>query len=166
MCGWTSTPAHQANAHNFSSFHMMHIIPIILYFTWLAFRKYISILSFETYETISFSVLGKPLFSPIHWLGFTSVIFIAILVLVLLFSRQVMSAPLQPHKLWPARLLCPWAFPSKNTRVGCHFLLQGIFPTQGWNSHLLLSRWVFYRWSPGKLNPCSRDIIFRNYTSY
>ena len=25
----------------------------------------------------------------------------------------------------------------KNTRVGCHFLLQGIFPTQGSNSHLL-----------------------------
>ena len=26
----------------------------------------------------------------------------------------------------------------KNTRVGCHFLLQGIFPTQGSNLHLLL----------------------------
>ena len=28
---------------------------------------------------------------------------------------------------WPASLLCPWNFPGKNTRVGCHFLLQGIF---------------------------------------
>ena len=28
-------------------------------------------------------------------------------------------------------------FPGKNTGVGCHFLLQGIFPTQGWNWHLL-----------------------------
>ena len=27
--------------------------------------------------------------------------------------------------------------PGKNTGVGCHFLLQGIFPTQGWNPHLL-----------------------------
>ena len=27
----------------------------------------------------------------------------------------------------------PWEFPSKNARVGCHFLLQGIFPTQGKN---------------------------------
>ena len=26
--------------------------------------------------------------------------------------------------------LCPWNFPSKNTGVGCHFLLQGIFLTQ------------------------------------
>ena len=38
---------------------------------------------------------------------------------------------LRPHGLYPARLLCPWNFPGKNTRVGCHFLLQGIFPTQG-----------------------------------
>ena len=28
-------------------------------------------------------------------------------------------------------------FPSKNTRLGCHFFLQGIFPTQGSNPHLL-----------------------------
>ena len=35
------------------------------------------------------------------------------------------------------RLLCPWNFPVKNTRVGCHFLLQGIFLTQGWNPCLL-----------------------------
>ena len=32
-----------------------------------------------------------------------------------------------------SRLLCPWAFPGKNTGVGCHFLLQGIFLTQGSN---------------------------------
>ena len=34
-------------------------------------------------------------------------------------------------------LLCPWNFPGKNTGVGCHFLLQGIFLTQGLNPHLL-----------------------------
>ena len=31
----------------------------------------------------------------------------------------------------PARLLCPWSFPSNKTGVGCHSLLQEIFPTQG-----------------------------------
>ena len=41
-----------------------------------------------------------------------------------------------PHGLLPARLLCPWDFPGKNTGVGCHFLLQGIFPTQGLNPGL------------------------------
>ena len=35
------------------------------------------------------------------------------------------------------RLLCPWNFPGKNTGGGYHFLLQGIFPTQGLNPHLL-----------------------------
>ena len=33
--------------------------------------------------------------------------------------------------------LCPWDFPCKNTRMGCHFFLQGILPTQGSNRHLL-----------------------------
>ena len=31
---------------------------------------------------------------------------------------------LQLHGLYPARLLRPWDSPGKNTRVGCHFLLQ------------------------------------------
>ena len=35
------------------------------------------------------------------------------------------------------RLLCPWDFPGKNTGVGCHFLLQGMFPAQGLYLHLL-----------------------------
>ena len=44
---------------------------------------------------------------------------------------------LQPHDLQPARLLCPLHFPGKNTGVGCHFLLKGIFLTQKSNPHLL-----------------------------
>ena len=51
--------------------------------------------------------------------------------------HSVMSDSLWPHRLRPARLLCPWNFPGKNTGVGCHFLLQGIFPTQGSNPNLL-----------------------------
>ena len=31
----------------------------------------------------------------------------------------------------------PWNFPGKNTGVGCHSFLQGMFPTQGPNPHLL-----------------------------
>ena len=38
----------------------------------------------------------------------------------------------------PARLLCPQDFPEKNTGVGGHFLLQGIFLTQELKLHLLL----------------------------
>ena len=36
----------------------------------------------------------------------------------------------------------PWDFPGKNTGVGCHFLLQGIFPTQGLNLGLLHWKWI------------------------
>ena len=53
------------------------------------------------------------------------------------FSHSVLSDCLKPHGLEPSRLLCPWDFPAKNSGVGCHFLLQGIFPTQGLNLHLL-----------------------------
>ena len=44
-------------------------------------------------------------------------------------------------------LLCPWDFPSKNTRVGCHFLLQEIFLAQGSNLHLLCGMWFLYHWT-------------------
>ena len=54
---------------------------------------------------------------------------------------------LQPHGLWPARLLCPWNSPGKNTGVGCHSLLQGIFPTQGWNPGLPHCRQILYHFS-------------------
>ena len=50
---------------------------------------------------------------------------------------SVMSNSLQPHGLQPTRLLCPWNFPGKITGVGCHFLLQGLFLTQGLNLILL-----------------------------
>ena len=36
-----------------------------------------------------------------------------------------------------ARLPCPWDFPGKNIAMDNHFLLQGIFPTQGSNLSLL-----------------------------
>ena len=46
-----------------------------------------------------------------------------------------------------ARLLCSWNFPGKNTRIGCHFLLQEIFATQGSNHHpLCLLLWKPNPW--------------------
>ena len=50
--------------------------------------------------------------------------------------------------LQPANLLSPRNSPGKNTRVGCHFLLQGIFPTQGSNLHLL----CLLNWQVGSLS--------------
>ena len=45
------------------------------------------------------------------------------------------------------RLLRPWDFQGRSTGVGCHFLLQGIFPTQGLNPGLSHCRQMLYRLS-------------------
>ena len=52
-------------------------------------------------------------------------------------SRSVVSDSLRPYGLQSSRPLCLCYFPGKNTGAGCHFLLQGIFPTQRSNSNLL-----------------------------
>ena len=44
-------------------------------------------------------------------------------------------------------VLCPWNFPGMNTGVGYHFFLQGIFPTEGSNPHLL----HLLHWQAGSL---------------
>ena len=65
-------------------------------------------------------------------------------------SHSVVSNSLWPHGLKPTRSLCPWDSPDKNTGVGCHFLLQGIFPTQGLNLCLCVSwtdKQILYCWA-------------------
>ena len=56
---------------------------------------------------------------------------------VCMLVHSVVLDSLQPHGLQPARLLCPWNFSGTNTGVGCHFPLQGIFPTQRLHLSLL-----------------------------
>ena len=62
-------------------------------------------------------------------------------------SHSVVSNTLQLHGQQPTRLLCPWDFPGKNTGVGCHSLLQGIFVTQGSNPGLLHCQQILYHLS-------------------
>ena len=59
-------------------------------------------------------------------------------------SCSVMSDSVQHHGLQPTRLLCPKNSPGKNTGVGSHSLLQGIFLTQGLNLGLLQCRQILY----------------------
>ena len=50
------------------------------------------------------------------------------------------------------RLLCPWNVSAMYTGVGCHFLLQKIFLTQGLNPCLLrlhTGRQILYHWAVG-----------------
>ena len=69
--------------------------------------------------------------------------FIIICRMVVVYSLSYVQL-LRPYGLQPARLLCPWDFPGKNTGVGCYFLLQEIFPSQESNPLLLHSRQVLY----------------------
>ena len=74
---------------------------------------------------------GLPFPSPVQmsikwWMGKCVCVCMCVCV-----SCSVVSDYLGPHGLSSPRLLCPWDFPGKNTGVGCHFLLQGIFLAQG-----------------------------------
>ena len=67
-------------------------------------------------------------------------------------SHSVMSNTFQPHELDPMNSTpwahqSPWDSPGKNTGVGYHFLLQDVFPSQGWNLGLLHHRQILYNLS-------------------
>src|SRR5574337_44455 len=67
-------------------------------------------------------------------------------------DAQLCPTLCNPMDYSPARFLCPWDFSGKNTGVGCHFLFQGIFPTQRSNPHLpALAGGFFTTEPPGKL---------------
>ena len=69
-------------------------------------------------------------------------------------------SPVQLHGLQPARFLCSWNLPGKNTGVGCHFLFQGIFPTQGSNLRLLgLLHWQADSLLLQRLRSPNKDLI-------
>ena len=64
------------------------------------------------------------------------------------YKVKVKVKSLSPVWLFGTRLLHPWDFPGKSTAVGCHFLLQRIFPTQGSNLGLLHCKQMIYHLSP------------------
>ena len=73
----------------------------------------------------------------VYELSIKNLIFSVYLLVVAVVSHSAVSDSLKHHELQSARLLCPWNFRGKNTEVGCHFLIQGIFLTQGSNPRLL-----------------------------
>ena len=77
----------------------------------------------------------------------TSLDFVVLVWELVSVSRPVVPDSLQPHGVQPTRLFCPWDFPGEDPRVGCHFLLQGIFLTQGSNLDLLHCRQILHHLS-------------------
>ena len=66
----------------------------------------------------------------------------------LALSRSVMLTPCDPMDCSPPGSSVHGISLGRNTGVGCHFLLQGIFLTQGWNLGLLPCGQILYHVSP------------------
>ena len=83
-----------------------------------------------------YSLGQNSLFSKLLWFEFIS----AAATVQSLSRVRLLATP------WTVtiRLLCPRDSPGKNIGVGCHALLQGIFPTQGSNPGLLYFRQILY----------------------
>ena len=64
-----------------------------------------------------------------------------------MLSQSVVSDSLQPHRLPLPSSSVDGDSPGRNTGVGFHALLQGIFPAQGWNPGLLCCRLILYQLS-------------------
>ena len=73
------------------------------------------------------------------------------------FSQSCLT--LRPYGLTVAGQFPLWDSPGRNTRVGCHALLQGIFPTQGLNPCLL----SLLHWQAGSLplGPPGKPVVWR-----
>ena len=70
--------------------------------------------------------ISKPYYFHLYSFPQTGCILLHLLYCVCgVLSHSVISDSLQPNGLYLSRVLCPWYFPGKNTRVGCHFLLLG-----------------------------------------
>ena len=80
-------------------------------------------------ETSRFQLYSHP---------FILVMFLVLAVLCLVAQSCLFET------LWTAKFLCSWDSPGKNTAVGCHALLQGIFPTHGSNPGLPYCRRILY----------------------
>ena len=71
-----------------------------------------------------------------------------------------------PQTPWTVacQVLCPWNSPGQNTGVGCHFLVQGIFPTQQSNPSLPHCRQILHclshQGNPNCLLTCAKTIFF------
>ena len=108
---------------------------LITYFAHQLFRKIYLFQEVDFLKLLSISNLLpmdlKINISVAFWL--CPIIFIMKIIHIHVHA-QSRTTLCDPWGLWPASLLCLWNFPGKrisSTGVRCHFLLQGIFPTQG-----------------------------------
>ena len=84
------------------------------------------------------------------------------MVVVVVFNHSAISDSFASP--WTARLLCLREFPGKNTGMGCHFLLQGIFPTQGLKQTSPALAGGFFTTEPPGKSPGKNDVLLLSKT--
>ena len=70
------------------------------------------------------------------------------------FVSKLYPTLLWSHGLWFARFLSPWDFPSKNTRMGCHFFSRGSSQPRDWTCTSYTGRRFFTTEPQGKPHVC------------
>ena len=126
-------------------------------------------LQFKSFNSLVLSLLSGPMFTSLHdsWKNYT-LDFIDLRYMESKsesVSHSDMSNSLQPYGLQPTRLLYQWDSPGKNIGVGSHFLLQGIFLTQGLNSGLLHRRQILYHLSHQEIYDIGKEVQGLNVSS-
>ena len=82
--------------------------------------------------------------------------YLVLLVITIVVGCSVVSNSFANPRTVAHRLLCPWDFSGKNTGVACHFLFQGIFPTQRLNPYIL----GLLHWQANSLPPCHLRFLY------
>ena len=79
--------------------------------------------------------------------GTTCMHYVCVCVCVCVLVVQLSLILCNPMDCSLPRLLCLWNSPGQSIGMGCHSLLQGIFPIQGWSPSLLHCRQILYHLS-------------------
>ena len=91
-----------------------------------------------------FNCYRLSLLPPEAGVSFCLIFIISVKSICCLLVLKLSLTLLQPHGPQTARLHCPGDSPGKNTGVGFHALLQGIFQTLEWNPCPEPCRWILY----------------------
>ena len=123
----------------------------MFYTKWNNLKKSVSLPPNQLYYFLVYSSNALDKKEPIWFQSFDCQVFKQTRIMPCVYVCMCSDAQSCPVLCNPVncitRLLCPWDSPSKNTGVGCHFFLLGIFPTQGSNSCLL----CLLHWQVGPL---------------
>ena len=126
-------------------------MPHIIVLCFIVFQRYFIFYKLKIFGN---PALGKSI-SAMFLMAFVHLVSLSHILVIQYFKRlhdpwkwkwscSGMSDSLWSRGLEPTTLLHPWDFPGKSTGVGCHFLLQRIFPTQGSNPCLPHYGQTFY----------------------